>query len=88
MYCHKCGKYLPNEGYVCKFCGALMTKEQIENQKRLNNKASSVKLKSELYGGERIIYKKEKEKNNLTGIFFILGIIIFLIILAIILNVL
>ena len=33
MFCKKCNNPLPSEGYICKFCGALMTQEQIATQK-------------------------------------------------------
>ncbi len=90
MICQKCGNQLPNEGFVCKFCGAMMTSEQIEQQKNyLKEKRFQPKLKSELYGIEKIDYREEKEQNNpkLKAVFIIGGVIIFLIILAILINI-
>lgn len=89
MYCHKCGKALPNEGFVCKFCGAMMNENQIKEQKRhLREHQNDFKLKTEMYGIEKINYREEKKEESLKIYLIIGGIIIILIILAIILNVL
>ena len=90
MVCQKCGNQLPNEGFVCKFCGAMMTDEQIEQQKNyLKERHFQPKLKSELYGIEKINYQKEEAQNNpkIKAILIIVGVIIFLIILAILINI-
>ena len=80
MVCQKCGNQLPNEGFVCKFCGAMMTDEQIEQQKNyLKERRFQPKLKSELYGIEN--------NPKFKAILIIAGVIIFLIILAILINI-
>lgn len=90
MFCKKCGNPLPKEGYICKFCGAMMEKDQIEKQnKLLKDNRFGTKLKSELYGVEKIKYESEtpKEENKFRPYLIIGGVIIFLIILAIIMYV-
>ena len=90
MYCKKCGNPLPNEGLTCKFCGAMMEKEQIVQQKgAYQEKKWQTRLKSELYGMDKINYQNEKEnkKNFPFGIFLIIGVLIILIVIAILINV-
>ena len=92
MFCKKCGNPLPKEGYICKFCGAMMDKDQIAKQNDYikENRFNSSKLKSELYGVEKINYDQDqdaKEENRFLGIAIVIGVIIFLIILAIIMNI-
>ena len=90
MFCKKCGNPLPKEGYICKFCGAMMDKNQVENQNKLMKENSyQPKFKTELYGGEKINYQENehKEEKNFLPYAIIGGVIIFLIILAIIINI-
>ncbi len=90
MYCKKCGSPLPNEGYICKFCGAMMGEEQIQKQKEIIKEHKyEPRLKTEMYGQAKINYKTEDtpKENKFLGIAIIVGIIIFLIILAILLNI-
>lgn len=90
MICKKCGKQLPNEGFICKFCGAMMDQKQIMQQKDyLKERRFEPKLKTELYGMEKINYRdaKEQKDNKLLGFLIVGGIIIFLIILAILINI-
>lgn len=90
MFCKKCGNPLPKEGYMCKFCGAMMDKNQIENQNKLmKDNHYQPKLKSELYGMEKINYQENerKEEKSFLPYAIIGGVIIFLIILAIIINI-
>ncbi len=75
---------LPSTGFICKSCGAMMSSEQIKQQKEYikqqdNNK---VFLKSDIYNKEPIEYKNKKE-NKILGALLIILIVILLIILAI-----
>lgn len=88
MFCQKCGNPLPKEGYICKFCGAMMTESQIEKQKNyMQENKFKPKLKSEMYGVEKINYQESEKNSKNLGIFLVLGILIFLIILAIIIYI-
>ena len=88
MFCQKCGNPLPKEGYICKFCGAMMTNDQIEKQKKyMEENKFKPKLKSELYGVEKINYEQREKDSKKLGVFLVLGILIFLIILAIIIYI-
>ena len=90
MICKKCGKALPSEGAVCNFCGAMMNKEQLEQRKKMQDSNFQAKLMSDRYGvDKKALYSKEEsqKENKLIGIAVILGILLFLIILVIIVNV-
>lgn len=87
MICNRCGKNLPSEGTICKFCGAMMSPEQIDYQNKTRDRdAQRIQLLSEKYGHkEQIDYREEKE-NKVLGLAIILIVIVFLIVLAILLN--
>ena len=90
MFCQKCGNPLPKEGYLCAFCGAMMTKEQIMMQKNLMQEhQNDLKLNREDLTNTKLNFEtlKATKTDKLIPIFLILGIIIILIILAILLNV-
>ena len=86
MYCKKCGAALPSTGFVCRSCGAMMSEEQIKEQKKMmaSQDHSSVYLKSDQYTGDTIKrnYYKRNENKYLGAIFIVLVVLI-LIILAI-----
>ncbi len=88
MFCKKCGAALPSHGFICTSCGAMMSSEQIAEQKKFikeqENKRTEVNLLSDRYSKEPINrdYRVKKE-SKLLGILFILLVIIFLIIIAI-----
>ena len=90
MYCKKCGNPLPNEGFTCKFCGAMMESNQIAQQKNnLQERKWQTRTKSELYGMEKINYQKEEQENKKNfplGVFLIFGVLIILIVIAILIN--
>ena len=66
----------------------MMTESQIEKQKEyMQENKFKPKLKSELYGIEKINYEKREKDSKKLGIFLILGILIFLVILAIIIYI-
>lgn len=92
MFCNKCGSSLPSEGAVCKFCGAMMDKDQIELRKKMNEKNDNKNaplLKSDRYGVEKThIYNIDEKKNNKAiGLVVISVVVLFVILLAILLNV-
>ena len=88
MNCKRCGKPLPKWGITCKFCGALMDQEQIDYQKKMNDKTQQqIELLSEKYGYDKnIVYRNQKE-NKVVGLIVIVVILLFLIILTILVNV-
>ena len=88
MFCNKCGNPLPNEGAVCKFCGAMMNSEQINMiREQAKEQEFRPELMTEKYGQSKIEYREDKSNNNLAIYLIIIGgIVLFIIILAIILN--
>lgn len=53
MTCRNCGKPLPSDGIVCKFCGALMNQSEINYQNKMrDNDNKKITLLSEKYGHE------------------------------------
>jgi uncharacterized membrane protein YvbJ len=86
MICKRCGKPLPSEGYMCKFCGAMMDEEQIKEQKELTKQNINKRptFISEKYGRKHdIIYNDEENNRDLMKTIFFL-IFIFLIVISII----
>ncbi len=90
MFCNKCGNPLPKEGAVCKFCNAAMSLEQVNTmQQEKKDQEFRPELKTEMYGQDSKIEYREDSKvtdNKLLGVLIIGGIVLFIIILAIILN--
>ena len=88
MKCKNCGNPLPGSGVVCKFCGALMDREQINYQIKMKDKENQrIMLLSEKYGHENKIEYREKKENKILGLAVILIILVFLILLTILINV-
>lgn len=88
MKCKNCGNPLPGSGLVCKFCGALMDREQINYQNKMKDKENQrIMLLSEKYGHENKIEYREKKENKILGLAVILIILVFLILLTILINV-
>lgn len=89
MYCNKCGAALPSHGFICKNCGAMMSKEQIREQKNFlkenKNKRQEVTLLSDRYSNEPIKrdYSRPKGENKFLGVLLIVLVMIILIIVAI-----
>ena len=85
MYCKKCGKALPSDGFLCKFCGAMMDSSQIKKQKEyINNKDKKeidINLISDKYSKTKE-YKRHKE-NKIFGVIFVLVILVILIVVAV-----
>ncbi len=88
MICNRCKKPLPNTGIVCKFCGALMTQDQINYQNKMRDKDNKrIMLLSEKYGvNNKVEYREEKKENKVLGLFIIVLTLLILIILTILLN--
>lgn len=87
MKCKNCGNPLPGSGVVCKFCGALMDREQINYQNKMKDKENQrIMLLSEKYGYENKIEYREKKENKILGLAVILIILVFLILLTILIN--
>lgn len=88
MKCKNCGKPLPSDGIVCKFCGALMDQSQINYQNKMNDKNNKkIILLSEKYGHENKIEYREIKENKVLGLIVISIVLLFLIVLAILINI-
>ena len=88
MQCKRCGRPLPSSGIVCKFCGALMEKEQIDYQNKMRDKDNQrITLLSEKYGRENQITYREEKENKVIGIVVVAIILLLLIILTILINI-
>lgn len=87
MKCKNCGKSLPSEGIVCKFCGALMDQSQINYQNKMKDKDNKrITLLSEKYGHENKIEYREEKENKILGLAIIIFILVILIVFAILIN--
>ena len=88
MKCKNCGNPLPNEGITCKFCGALLDQSQINYQNKMNDKNNKkITLLSEKYGHENKIEYREIKENKVLGLIVISIVLLFLIVLAILINI-
>lgn len=88
MFCEKCNSALPSDGYVCLHCGALMTKSQIEMQKKLREEKR--KFASPNYMSAKFGSKREFEYNNSSNNYIIVVcslIILMVIFVIIVINV-
>lgn len=89
MHCKKCGKAIGTDRGICPFCGAMLSKEQMEIYKQ-DKRENMMKpeLLTEKYGEKPVYYEKSKSDNKLIGIILILGVILILaiIILIVVLN--
>ena len=83
MHCKYCGCSLSKLSNVCPNCGRLMDSEQLKLKKDINGYDNPyVNRLNELNKKE---YRKEhKENNSIMGIAIILGVMLFIIIMAII----
>lgn len=88
MNCKRCGKPLPNNSVACKFCGMLMSQDQLNYQRKMQeNKDKRIQLLSEKYGVNTTPEYNNKKENKFLGAIFIGIILLILIIIAIIVNV-
>lgn len=88
MKCNRCGNPLPNDGMVCKFCGALMAQKQINYQNKMKDKNTErITLLSEKYGHQNNIEYRDVKENKVLGLIIISTVLVILIILTIIINI-
>ncbi len=88
MNCKRCGKPLPNNSVACKFCGMLMSQDQLNYQRKMQeNKDKIIQLLSEKYGVNTTPEYNNKKENKFLGAIFIGIILLILIIITIIVNV-
>ena len=88
MNCKRCGKPLPSEGVACKFCGMLMSQDQINFQKKMAvDENKRIQLLSEKYGANTTPEYRKPKENKLLGAIIIIITLLILIIIAIIVNV-
>lgn len=89
MHCKKCGKALGTDKGVCPFCGAMMTKEQLEIYGKEKRENLRPELITEKYGEKPNVYSKQQnnQDNKLIGILIVLGILLIILVIAL-LNVL
>ena len=85
MYCKRCGHALPSEGYICKNCGAMMSKEQINAQKKYmyeqKKNPNNVSLLSERYNGNVKRDLEKRKESKFLGVILIILVVILLVIL-------
>ena len=82
MHCKRCGKALGTDRGICPFCGAMMSKEQMNVYKEMQKeKMFTPRLLTEKYGEKPVYYEKQPSSNKIF-LFLILG--IFLLILFLI----
>ncbi len=87
MICKNCKNPLPSDGVVCKFCGTLMSQEQINDQRKYKDRENErIVLLSEKYGHENKIEYRENKENKILGFISIVIVLLVLIFLAILMN--
>lgn len=87
MICKNCKNPLPSDGIVCKFCGTLMSQEQINDQRKYKEREKErIVLLSEKYGHENKIEYRENKENKILGFISIVIVLLVLIFLAILMN--
>lgn len=87
MICKNCKNPLPSDGIVCKFCGTLMSQEQINDQRKYKDREKErIVLLSEKYCHENKIEYRENKENKILGFISIVIVLLVLIFLAILMN--
>lgn len=87
MICKNCKNPLPSDGIMCKFCGTLMSQEQINAQRKYKDRENErIVLLSEKYGHENKIEYRENKENKILGFISIVIVLLVLIFLAILMN--
>ena len=88
MRCKRCGKPLPSDGVACKFCGMLMSQEQLNYQRKMSIKEDKkLRMLQEKYADNKEnTYEKPKE-NKLLGLIIIIITLLVLIMVAIVVNI-
>lgn len=80
MFCERCGASLPSHGFVCLKCHTMMSKSQIELQKKVNNenrKTAKPVFNSSLYGADRNFVVNKNPNGNYLAV--VCAIVLFLI---------
>jgi len=87
MKCKRCGKALGTDRGICPFCGAMMSKEQMEMYKKSRQERMlNPEMITEKYGEKPVYYEKNKNyENKVLGIVIVLGILLFLLLFILIL---
>ncbi len=81
MNCKRCGKAIGTDRGICPFCGAMLTKDQMEIYKQDKKEHQfETKMITEKYNGQKVYYEKREEPNE-KGIFLFFGGIVILILL-------
>ncbi len=82
MFCNKCGGALPSKGIVCPHCGTLMSKDQVEINKSLEEENRKKGFKpeylSDKFGVKKNIEFRKVSSGNYVAIVIVLLMLIFL----------
>lgn len=86
MKCKRCGKALGTDRGICPFCGAMLSKEQMDIYKH-DKKENMLKpeLLTEKYGEKPVYYEKQKDSDSF--LYVILGVLLLFLILGILILV-
>ena len=86
MQCKRCGKALGTDRGICPFCGAMLTRSQMEIYKKdKKERMMETELLTEKYGEKPVYYeKRQNSENKVLGIVIILGIILIFLVLVLI----
>ena len=84
MHCKRCGKAIGTDRGICPFCGAMLSKEQMEIYKQdKRENMFKPEMITEKYGEKPQFYEKRKDDSKFLWV--ILGLFIILIIAVIVL---
>lgn len=80
MHCKRCGKAIGTDRGICPFCGAMLSKDQMEIYKQDKKESmQKAELLTEKYGNQKTYYEKSSaNENKLIGLLVILGILVIL----------
>ena len=84
MHCKRCGKAIGTDRGICPFCGAMLSKDQMEIYKQ-DKKENMYKpeMLTEKYGEKPQVY--EKRPNDTKYVWIIIGLFVILLVLIILL---
>ena len=86
MFCKKCGSASPDDGFLCKVCGSMVSEDQIKEQKKLMQEKGFQKRMSirEKYGQKNnTIFNEKKDNSALMGAILLI-VIVFLAIISVV----
>ena len=77
MHCKRCGKAIGTDRGICPFCGAMLSKDQMEIYKQ-DKKENMLKpeMLTEKFGEKPQFYEKRENNTNYLWIFVFLGLAI------------